>query len=87
MFMALYSRLLVEGGHKMKINNYNKMKIYRGWVNQPSTLQPLNELHGTKAIVVDDGSGSVRLYFTEGEVHSMQAPKICVSKIKLSSAG
>jgi hypothetical protein len=63
-------------------------KIYRGVINQPSTLQPLHDMHGKYCIVVDDDSSSkvVRLYFIEGVVHSMMAPRLCVDKIKLSSA-
>lgn len=62
-------------------------KIYRGWINQPSTLQPLHELHGKSCIVVDNGDkDSVRLYFTEGEVHSMEALRRCVTRVYLSAA-
>ena len=58
---------------------------YRAWINQPSTLQPLHSLHGTKCIAVHDRPGNVRLYFTEGPVHSMDASPLCISKIKLSA--
>jgi len=56
------------------------MKIYRAWVNQPSTLQPLHSLNGTKCIAVDTGNRSVRIYFTEGPVHSMEVLRECLSK-------
>jgi len=62
------------------------MQIYRAWINQPSTKQPLHRLHGTKCIVVDNGGQSVRLYFAEGIVHSMEALRYCVSRIYLSEA-
>ena len=62
-------------------------KIYRAWINQPSTLQPLHRLHGTHCIAVEDRPGNVRLYFTEGPVHSMDADPICISKVELSAAG
>jgi hypothetical protein len=61
-------------------------KIYRAWINQPSTLQPLHRLHGTYCIAVEDRPGNVRLYFTEGAIHSMDADPICISKVKLSEA-
>ena len=60
--------------------------IYRAWINQPSTLQSLHHLHGVKCIVEDNGGSSVRLYFTEGAVHSMEALKLCISRVYLSAA-
>lgn len=64
-----------------------KPTIYRAWINQPSTQQPLHKLHGQCCIVEDTGGASVRLWFAEGDVHSMEALRICVSQIKLSEAG
>ena len=61
-------------------------QIYRAWINQPSTLQPLHHLHGKHCIVHDTGDISVTLYFTEGDLHSTTALRQCISKIKLSSA-
>jgi len=61
-------------------------KLYRAWINQPSTLQPLHHLHGKHCIAQDDGLSIVRLWFTEGDIHSMQAPRECISQILLSSA-
>ena len=64
------------------------MRVYRGWVNQPSTLQPLHELSGTRCIVVDYSDRcTVDIYFTEGNVHSMRVPRLCISEYHLSSAG
>jgi hypothetical protein len=60
------------------------MKIYRAWINQPSTSQPLHKFNGKNCIVQDTGEKSVRLFFTEGAIHSMQAPRQCISEIKLS---
>jgi hypothetical protein len=61
-------------------------KIYRAWINQPSTLQPLHALHGVTCIVHDRGDPSVTLYFTEGAVHSMEAFRTCISRVYLSAA-
>lgn len=62
-------------------------RTYRAWINQPSTLQPLHDKHGQRCIVVDDREkGTVRAWFTEGAVHSMEIPRLCVSEIKLSAA-
>lgn len=61
------------------------MDIYRAWINQPSTQQPLHALHGTRCIVDDDGSQSVTLYFTDGDLHSTTALRQCISRIYLSS--
>jgi hypothetical protein len=62
------------------------MKLYRAWINQPSTLQPLHALHGTHCIVHDTGDQSVTLYFTEGDVHSTTAFRQCISRVYLSDA-
>lgn len=62
------------------------MSIYRAFINQPSTLQPLHDRHGQRCIVYDIGGEFVVLYFTEGVVHSMEASRQCVSRIHLSDA-
>lgn len=59
---------------------------YRAWINQPSTLDPLHHLHGMKCIAWNDRPGNVRLFFTEGPVHSMDAKPLWITKVKLSSA-
>lgn len=57
-----------------------KPVIYRGWINQPSTLQPLHSFHGKRGIVVDEGDPyTMRMYFSEGIVVSIQAPRSAVS--------
>lgn len=58
------------------------MKTYRAWINQPSTLQPLHRLHGTRCIAQDSGERSVRIWFTEGDVHSMEVLRECLSKFQ-----
>lgn len=60
-------------------------RIYRAWINQPSTQQPLHHLHGVTCIAVDDGESTVQLFFTQGDVHSMVASREYVSQIKLSA--
>jgi hypothetical protein len=62
-------------------------KIYRAYINQPSTLQPLHKLHGKSCIAVHDRPGNVRLYFTEGTIHSLDADPLCISRIAISAAG
>jgi hypothetical protein len=61
--------------------------VYRARISQPSTLQPLHELDGRMCIAVDNGPDDVRLYFTDGPVHSMQAKRLWITRIRLSSAG
>ena len=56
------------------------MKVYRGWINQPSTAQPLHEMNGKSCVVVDSGGKVVDLYFCTGTVLSMQAPRLSISK-------
>jgi hypothetical protein len=63
-----------------------KPKIYRAWINQPSTAQPLHRLHGVTCIAVDNGEPSLTLYFTEGGTHSTTALRECITRVKLSSA-
>jgi len=64
-----------------------KPTIYRAWINQPSTDQPLHALHGLRCIAEDTGGATVRLWFAEGDIHSMEALRTCISRIKLSEAG
>jgi hypothetical protein len=61
-------------------------EIYRAWVNQPSTLQPRHDLPGRYCVCIDTGADTVRLYFTEGSLHSTIAPRECIARVKLSSA-
>jgi len=61
-------------------------KIYRAWINQPSTLQPLHEYHGKRCIVNDTDDKTVTIYFTEGAIHSMMVPRLCISRIYISAA-
>jgi hypothetical protein len=62
------------------------MTIYRAWINQPSTQQPLHDLHGTHCIVNDLDDNCVDIYFTEGDVHSMRVSRQCISRVYLSDA-
>ncbi len=62
------------------------MHLYRAFINQPSTLQPLHSLHGRTAIAQDLGGDSVQLHFTEGAVESMEAPRLSISRQFLCEA-
>jgi hypothetical protein len=56
---------------------------YRGWINQPSTLQPLHRLHGERVIVNPNGGTgphTVQVRFIRGPIHSMVIDKLCVSR-------
>jgi hypothetical protein len=46
----------------------------RAWINQPSTLQPMHNYHGMRGIAIVDPmqSDAIRIYFSEGELFSMQ---------------
>lgn len=63
-----------------------KPNIYRAWINQPSTQQPLHDKHGQRCIAVDYGTAFVDIYFTDGDTHSMRVPRLSVSQIHLSAA-
>lgn len=54
---------------------------FRAWINQPSALQPLHNLHGTLVLVVGEGlsNNSWEVCPIKGETISMVVPKLCVS--------
>lgn len=51
----------------------------RMWVNQPSTLDPLHDLHGTNVLSVLEREGVYRIYFLAGPVISQEASSLCLS--------
>jgi len=55
------------------------VKIERMWINQPSTLQPLHQLHGKNVLAVKEGENMYRIYFLSGETISMNAHKNTLS--------
>jgi len=50
-------------------------RIYRGWFNQPSTLQRHHKFHGERCIVEDRGGLTVRAWFSGGPIHSMEVER------------
>lgn len=50
-------------------------EIFRAWINQPSTLQPLHNLHGVKVLACEDTPKTYRVYFLSGPIHSQQVLK------------
>jgi hypothetical protein len=57
--------------------------IYRAWINQPSEHQPLHKLHSSCCIVEDNGGQIVRLWFCYGHVHSMEADRLCITRVNI----
>lgn len=55
------------------------MDIQRMWINQPSSLQPLHNLHGTNVLAVREGT-DWRIYFLNSDVISQQAPLTSLSE-------
>ena len=53
--------------------------LKRMWVNQPSTLQPLHHLHGTRVLAHDNGDGVCHIYFLDGPVISQRALTVTLS--------
>ena len=45
----------------------------RMWVDQPSTLQPLHELHGTNVLAILDRPGTYRIFFLSGPIIEQEA--------------
>jgi hypothetical protein len=62
--------------------NESRSKIQRMWVNQPSTLQPYNKLHGTNVLAnfSDMVGDKVTVYFLKGNTVSQLIDKIALSK-------
>jgi len=55
--------------------------MYRGFINQPSTLQPFHYMHGVKVLVdINTKNNNVIVYFIEGTVISAVVPASFVSK-------
>lgn len=51
------------------------LELTRMWINQPSTLQPLHELHGTNVLVNVDLSPYPQVWFLDGPVISMKCDR------------
>lgn len=61
------------------------MSMYRAQIDQPSTLQPLHRLHGTKVIADSDsveknGGKSVTVALIDGPVTTMMVPLNAITK-------
>ncbi len=59
--------------------------MYRYWINQPSTLQPLHKLHGTNVLGILERDGIMRIYFTarnerSGDIINQVCPVNCLSR-------
>lgn len=54
--------------------------LKRMWINQPSTLQHLHELHGVRVLACPDTDRTSRAYFLSGDVISMQIPRESLSE-------
>ena len=62
------------------MDNKPSAAMKRMWVNQPSTLQPLHELHGTCVLACPDTDRTKRAYFLSGDVIDMQIPRKALSE-------
>lgn len=52
----------------------------RMWINQPSTLQPYHNLHGTNVLAVREYDDTWSVFFLSGEIVSQQVPGSSLSK-------
>jgi hypothetical protein len=54
----------------------------RMWINQPSTLQPMHDLHGVNVLasVQPYTENTVIIYFLSGDIVSQVALKNCLSE-------
>ena len=55
------------------------MTLQRMWVNQPSTLQPHHDLHGTNVLAHLEYDDTMRVYFLSGPVISQQMSRLALS--------
>jgi hypothetical protein len=46
----------------------------RMWINQPSSLQPLHAMHGTRVLAAPDTDRTYKAYLLDGDAVSMQVP-------------
>ena len=53
--------------------------IKRAWINQPSTLQPLHALHGTRVLAQHEYGTTWQVYFLTGAIVSQQVDGLCLS--------
>lgn len=56
------------------------MELERMWINQPSTLQPLRHLHGTNVLALKSEGSTSRVWFTSGDIISIEIPTNTLSK-------
>lgn len=59
----------------------SKLRHWRAWVNQPSTLQPRHHLHGKRCVVIDDGGIWVTVMFLEGDLISTEIERSALSEL------
>lgn len=50
------------------------------WINQPSTLNPHHDLHGTNVLAQLEYGHTYRVYFLSGDVVSQQLPQQALSE-------
>jgi len=58
-------------------NNRNPRRM---WVNQPSSHQPHHAHHGTRVLALAEDPTTMRVYFLEGPVISMQMGRESLSE-------
>lgn len=66
----------------MTKDDLKKRRVARVYINCPSTLQPHHKLHGTRCIAVYENPevSTVRVFFTEGTVVSMEIDPLYLSE-------
>lgn len=53
--------------------------VRRAWINQPSTLQPLHRMHGTRVIALPSTEDQCVVCPVDGDIVSLLVPKSCLS--------
>jgi len=53
--------------------------IHRMWINQPSELQVYHAYHGKNVLAEEENETTMRVYFLEGNIISMQMDRNALS--------
>lgn len=56
------------------------IKLYRMWINQPSTLQRHHKYHAMNVLAQEIDEDYYRIWFTKGDVISMEIEGLALSE-------
>lgn len=62
------------------LESFPPQQVRRMWVNQPSTLQPNHDLHGTRVLAAHEYDDTMRIWFLSGPMVSQQILRSALSE-------